>query len=34
MLMDFDPEAEIIVPGADGLVRVPVRALLPLPYQR
>ncbi len=34
MLMDFDPDAEIIVPAAGGLVRVPVRVLLPLPYQR
>ena len=34
MLMDFDPDAQIIVPGAAGLVRVAVRALLPLPYQR
>jgi cytidine deaminase len=34
MLVDFDPDAEVIVPGPAGLMRVPVRALLPLPYQR
>ncbi len=34
MFMDFDPEAEIIVPGENGLIRVAVKALLPLPYQR
>jgi cytidine deaminase len=34
MLLDFDPDAEIIVPGGGGLMRVPVRVLLPLPYQR
>ena len=39
MMMDFDPDAEVIVPGRSGLMpsglmRVPVRALLPLPYQR
>lgn len=33
-LLDFDPEAIVIVPTADGLRRVPVRSLLPLPYQR
>jgi cytidine deaminase len=34
MFMDFDPDAEVVVPGQNGLMRVPVRALLPLPYQR
>jgi len=34
LLTDFDPTAEVIVPGAGGLVRVPVSLLLPLPYQR
>lgn len=33
-LMDYDPQAMVIVPTADGLRRVPVRSLLPLPYQR
>lgn len=33
-LMDFDSDAMIIVPTAEGLRRVPVRSLLPLPYQR
>ena len=34
MLTDFDPAADVIVPGPDGPVRMPVRLLLPLPYQR
>ena len=34
MLTDFDPGAEVIVPGPHGLVRVPLTYLLPLPYQR
>ena len=34
MLTDFDPGAEVIVPGPDGLRRVPLAYLLPLPYQR
>jgi len=34
LLTDFDPAAAVIVPGAGGLVRVPVSLLLPLPYQR
>jgi cytidine deaminase len=34
LLTDFDPGADVIVPGAGGLVRVPVSLLLPLPYQR
>jgi cytidine deaminase len=34
MLLDFDPDAEIIVPCDGALTRVKIRALLPLPYQR
>lgn len=34
MLTDFDPGAQVIVPGPAGLVRVPLSYLLPLPYQR
>lgn len=33
-LLDFDREAMVIVPTAEGLRRVPVRSLLPVPYQR
>ena len=33
-LLDFDPEAMVIVPTVEGLRRIPVRSLLPLPYQR
>ncbi len=34
MLTDFDGDADVIVPTPSGLMVVPVRALLPLPYQR
>ena len=34
MLTDYDPAADVIVPGPGGPERVPVRTLLPLPYQR
>lgn len=34
MFMDFDPAALVIVPGLTGLLKLPVRALLPLPYRR
>jgi cytidine deaminase len=34
MLTDFDPGADIIVPLEGALRRVPLRLLLPLPYQR
>ena len=34
MLTDYDPAADVIVPGPDGPVRMPVRLLLPMPYQR
>jgi len=33
-LLDFDAEAMVIVPTPEGLRRVPVRSLLPVPYQR
>ena len=33
-LLDYDPDAMVIVPTGDGLRRVPVRSLLPAPYQR
>ncbi len=34
MLTDFDPAADVIVRQDGALVRMPVRVLLPLPYQR
>ena len=34
MLTDFDPAADVIVPNGSDVVRMPVRLLLPLPYQR
>ena len=34
MLTDFDPAADVILPGPNGPLRMPVRALLPYPYQR
>ena len=34
MLMDYDRDAMVIIPEAGGLRRVPVRDLLPFPYQR
>lgn len=34
MLTDFDPDAQVIVPTLSGLLRAPIRSLLPLPYQR
>lgn len=33
-LLDFDRDAMVIVPTEEGLLRVPVRSLLPVPYQR
>lgn len=33
-LLDYDREAMVIVPTAEGLRRVPIRSLLPVPYQR
>ena len=34
MIRDHDPEALVIVPGAAGPEKLPIRALLPLPYRR
>ena len=34
MLVDFDPDADVIVPARGGWQRMPVRSLLPMPYQR
>ena len=34
MLVDHCPDAQVIVLAPGGLTRVPVRALLPLPYRR
>ncbi len=33
-LLDYDRDTAVIVSTADGLKRVPIRTLLPLPYQR
>ena len=33
-LLDFDRGAAVIVPSPTGLIRTPILALLPLPYQR
>ena len=34
MLVDFDPQASVILPSPAGPIRVPVKSLLPFPYQR
>jgi cytidine deaminase len=34
MVADFSPDALVIVPGAGGPIKLPARALLPLPYRR
>jgi cytidine deaminase len=34
MITDYAPDALVIVPGPIGPVKVPVRALLPVPYRR
>ncbi len=34
MFCDFEPEALVIVPGLTGLMKLPIRSLLPLPYRR
>lgn len=34
MLLDHFPDSRVILPGPDGLVTLPVRALLPVPYRR
>jgi cytidine deaminase len=34
MLLDFDPDAMVIVPAGGSAAKLPVRALLALPYRR
>ena len=34
MILDYSPDALVIMPAPDGLVKLPVRALLVLPYRR
>ena len=34
MVVDYAPDALVIMPGADGPLKLPARALLPLPYRR
>jgi cytidine deaminase len=34
MLVDYAPEAFVILPAVDGPVKVPARRLLPVPYRR
>ena len=34
MFLDFSPEARVILPNGAGLLKLPVRALLPAPYRR
>ena len=34
LLLDYAPEALVIVPGPHGPVKRPLRAMLPLPYRR
>jgi cytidine deaminase len=34
MILDYDPEARVILPGLLGPIKLPVRALLPSPYRR
>jgi cytidine deaminase len=34
MMMDYAPDALVIVPGPTGVVKLPARALLALPYRR
>ncbi len=34
MFMDYAPDALVILPGPTGVMKLPVRALLPLPYRR
>lgn len=34
MLLDHCPDVQVIVPGGAGLVKLPVRVLLPVPYRR
>jgi hypothetical protein len=32
--MDYDPDALVIMPGPQGPLKLPIRALLPWPYRR
>ena len=34
MMVDYSPEATVILRAPEGLVKLPVRGLLPLPYRR
>jgi cytidine deaminase len=34
MILDFAPDALVIVTGPAGVVKLPIRALMPLPYRR
>lgn len=34
MILDYDPDARVIVPGVIAPIKMPIRALLPLPYRR
>jgi cytidine deaminase len=34
MILDHAPQAMVIVRDANGLIKLPIRALLPLPYRR
>jgi cytidine deaminase len=34
LIVDYDAEAMVIVPGPLAPIKIPVRALLPLPYRR
>jgi hypothetical protein len=34
MILDHAPEAMVIVRDANGLIKLPLRTLLPLPYRQ
>jgi cytidine deaminase len=34
MILDYDPEARVILPGLLAPIKLPIRALLPSPYRR
>lgn len=34
LVVDYNPEARVILKGPSGLLKVPMRALLPSPYRR
>ena len=34
MILDYAPNASVIVPGLTGLIKLPIQSLLPLPYRR